>query len=407
VICPESSELQELVRELHQQATPWLPAGSGSRLAWGPPVQCGPGQEEPLVLSTSRLNRIVTYSPDDFTVTVQAGTPLLVLQQELAHHRQWLALDWPWGSSADGSASGSVGGLVARGLAGGLRQRHLGVRDQLIGIALVRADGTAARAGGQVVKNVAGYDLMRLLTGSWGSLALITAVTLRTQPQPPQRRGLWLQGPTSELAAMARWLLHSSLSPERIDWQQSCGTLEPEQGLLISLASINAQTLEEQIMCIRERAPQLAALELDLSGLRQHLGAGRGRATPDGDRPKPLPPGWLLRLGVRPAQLDTLLQERALAPIAWSFAAGSGLGMAWAEAHQLAGHQVEQLRRRCGELGGYLTVLRQPADSTIPVWLDAPSRPVIEAIKRQFDPKQQLARGRLPGVQPQPQPQPS
>jgi glycolate oxidase FAD binding subunit len=404
VICPESSELQELVRELHQQATPWLPAGSGSRLAWGPPVQCGPGQEEPLVLSTSRLNRIVTYSPDDFTVTVQAGTPLLVLQQELAHHRQWLALDWPWGSSADGSASGSVGGLVARGLAGGLRQRHLGVRDQLIGIALVRADGTAARAGGQVVKNVAGYDLMRLLTGSWGSLALITAVTLRTQPQPPQRRGLWLQGPASELAAMARWLLHSSLSPERIDWQQSCGTLEPEQGLLISLASINAQTLEEQITCIRERAPQLAALELNLSGLRQHLGAGRGRATPDGDHATPLPPGWLLRLGVRPAQLDALLQERALAPIAWSFAAGSGLGMAWAEAHQLAGHQVEQLRRRCGELGGYLTVLRQPADSTIPVWLDAPSRPVIEAIKRQFDPKQQLARGRLPGVQPQPQP---
>jgi glycolate oxidase FAD binding subunit len=250
---------------------------------------------------------------------------------------------------------------------------------------------------------VAGYDLMRLLTGSWGSLALITAVTLRTQPQPPQRRGLWLQGPANELAAMARWLLHSSLSPERIDWQQSCGALEPEQGLLISLASINAQTLEEQITCIRERAPQLAALELDLSGLRQHLGAGRGRATPDGDHATPLPPGWLLRLGVRPAQLDTLLQERALAPIAWSFAAGSGLGMAWAETHQLAGHQVEQLRRRCGELGGYLTVLRQPADSTIPVWLDAPSRPVIEAIKRQFDPKQQLARGRLPGVQPQPQ----
>jgi glycolate oxidase FAD binding subunit len=79
---------------------------------------------------------------------------------------------------------------VARGLAGGLRQRYLGVRDQLIGIELLRADGTRARAGGKVVKNVAGYDLMRLLTGSWGSLALITAVTLRTQPQPPERRCL-------------------------------------------------------------------------------------------------------------------------------------------------------------------------------------------------------------------------
>jgi glycolate oxidase FAD binding subunit len=398
VICPESSELQELVRELHQQATPWLPAGSGSRLDWGPPVLAGAGQGDPLVLSTARLNRIVSFSPDDFTVTVQAGTPLLVLQQELAHHRQWLALDWPWGSGPDGSASGSVGGLVARGLAGGARLRYLGVRDQLIGIGLVRADGTAARAGGQVVKNVAGYDLMRLLTGSWGSLALISELSLRTLPIPPQRRGLWLSGPADQLAAMARWLLDSSLSPERIDWQQSLCPGGTSSGLLLSLASISAQTLEEQITCIRERAPGLVVDELDATGLNQHLGAGLGWASSAG--PEPGPPSWLLRLGVRPTLLETLLQERALAPIPWCFAAGSGLGMAWATADQLASHQVEQLRRRCSELGGHLTVLRQPACSAIPAWLDAPSRPAIEAIKRQFDPKQQLARGRLPGVEP-------
>jgi glycolate oxidase FAD binding subunit len=395
---PEPSELQELVRQLHRQATPWLPAGSASRLGWGPAVQCGPGQAEPLVLSTARLTGIVTYSPDDFTVTVQAGTPLMVLQQELAHHRQWLALDWPWGSGPDGHASGSVGGLVARGLAGGARQRYLGVRDQLIGIGLVRADGTAARAGGQVVKNVAGYDLMRLLTGSWGSLALISELTLRTLPLPPQRRGLWLQGQADQLAAMARWLLHSSLSPERIDWQQSPSPSVPSSGLLLSLASISAQTLDEQITCIRERAPALAVEELDPDALQRHLGAGLG--SPGSPGSGPARPDWLLRLGVRPAELDTLLQERALAPIAWSFAAGSGLGMAWAEAQQLAAHRVEGLRRRCTELGGHLTVLCQPGGSTIPAWLDAPSRPVIEAIKRQFDPKQQLARGRLPGVQP-------
>ena len=398
MICPESSELQELVRELHQQATPWLPAGSGSRLDWGPPVLAGAGQGDPLVLSTARLNRIVSFSPDDFTVTVQAGTPLLVLQQELAHHRQWLAVDWPWGSGPDGSASGSVGGLVARGLAGGARLRYLGVRDQLIGIGLVRADGTAARAGGQVVKNVAGYDLMRLLTGSWGSLALISELSLRTLPIPPQRRGLWLSGPADQLAAMARWLLDSSLSPERIDWQQSLCPSGTCSGLLLSLASISAQTLEEQITCIRERAPGLVVDELDATGLNQHLGAGLGQASSAG--PEPGPPSWLLRLGVRPTLLETLLQERALAPIPWCFAAGSGLGMAWAAADQLASHQVEQLRRRCSELGGHLTVLRQPACSAIPAWLDAPSRPAIEAIKRQFDPKQQLARGRLPGVEP-------
>ena len=400
MICPEPSELQELVRDLHRQASPWLPAGNGSRLAWGPAVQAGPGQSEPLVLSTARLNRILSFSPDDFTVTVQAGTPLVELQQALAHHRQWLALDWPWGSGPDGSASGSVGGLVARGLAGGARQRYLGVRDQLIGISLVRADGIAARAGGQVVKNVAGYDLMRLLAGSWGSLALISELTLRTLPIPPHRRGLWLSGPADQLAIMARWLLDSSLSPERIDWQQCLSPTSGSCGLLLSLASISPQTLEEQIACIRERALGLVVGELDTTDLNQHLGAGLGNPSPAG--PEQARPGWLLRLGVRPAQLETLLQERTLAPIAWSIAAGSGLGMAWADADQLAGHQVEQLRRRCRELGGHLTVLRQPAGSTIPAWLDAPSRPVIEAIKRQFDPLQQLSRGRLPGVEPQP-----
>ena len=115
-------------------------------------------------------------------------------------------------------------------------------------------------------------------------------------------------------------------------------------------------------------------------------------------------PYWLLRLGVRPDQLPALLQERALAKASWCCATGSGLGLAWASGEQLAGHQVEALRRRCTELGGYLTVLRQPAGSAIPAWLDAPSRPLIEALKRQFDPKQQLARGRLPGVQPLTQP---
>ena len=406
MICPEPSELQELVRDLHRQATPWLPAGSGSRLAWGPAVQAGPGQSEPLVLSTARLNRILSFSPEDFTVTVQAGTPLVVLQQELAHHRQWLALDWPWGSGPDGRASGSVGGLVARGLAGGARQRYLGVRDQLIGIGLMRADGTAARAGGQVVKNVAGYDLMRLLAGSWGSLALISELTLRTLPIPPERRGLWLQGPTDELAAMARWLLDSSLSPERIDWQHpapSAGArldnpAGPSSGLLISLASISAQTLDEQIACIRERAPALAMECLDAAGLSRRLGAGLGDGSAGA---QPAAPAWLLRLGVRAAELPGLLQAPELAATNWCFAAGSGLGMAWAEPSQLASHQVDQLRRRCGDLGGYLSVLRQPPGSRIPAWLDAPSKPLIEAIKRQFDPKQQLARGCLPGVQPQ------
>jgi glycolate oxidase FAD binding subunit len=386
---PEPSELQELVRTLHQQATTWLPAGLGSRLDWGPPVSPGSA-----VVSCQKLNQILEHSPGDFTVRVQAGTPLVELQEALAHHRQWLAVDAPWGQSSQGS----VGGLVARGLAGGFRQRYMGVRDQVIGISLLRADGTAAKAGGQVVKNVAGYDLMRLLAGSWGSLALITEINLRTLPIPPERRGLWISGELEGLSALSQWLLTSSLSPERVDWQrQGAGPW----GLLISLASISSPTLAEQIHCLQTKTAEFGleaqALERDALEAFETEGRGPRQSTPN--------PAWLLRLGVKPSGITELLRALSqpnLDALGVVLSAGSGLGYAWASAADLPSYKAEDLRRFCHQLGGYLTVLKQPAETALPAWLDAPARPMALAIKRQFDPKQQLARGRLPGVQPTP-----
>ena len=111
---------------------------------------------------------------------------------------------------------------------------------------------------------------------------------------------------------------------------------------------------------------------------------------------------WLLRLAVPPAQACNLLAADPLQGVSVCLAAGSGIGDGWASGASLARHRVEALRRHCQALGGYLSVLRQPTphpDSTpVAAWLDAPSKPLIEAVKRQFDPKQQLARGRLPGV---------
>jgi len=395
------ADLQQQVRQLHADATPWLPAGLGSRLDWGPAVAA-----DSAVLSGRALAGIRDHSADDFTVTVAAGTPLVVLQEALAHHRQWLSVDLPWGDDQGQTraASGSIGGLIARGLSGGYRQRHMGLRDQLLGIQLLRCDGVLARAGGRVVKNVAGYDLMRLLTGSWGSLALITEVTLRTQPLPPQRRCLVIQGTTATLQPLGRWLLGSSLSPERIDlWSaplaQAAG-LDPQPLLLLGLASIDATTLDEQIACVAAKAqelaptpaspPQVHTPEPDAAAAL--LAHGRGTVQAD----------WLLRLAVPPSQLWSLLDAPDLQGLPLTMASGSGIGDGWAEATALPRYRVEALRHRCQQLGGYLTVLRQPPPppgaQALPAWLDAPSRPLIEAIKRQFDPKQQLARGRLPGV---------
>ena len=399
MICPEPSELRELVQDLHQQAIPWVPSGGGSRLEWGPPLRPAPGEAEPRVVSSQRLNRVLEHSRGDFTVSVQAGLPLAELQAELAETGQWLAIDWPWGSGPAGEQSGSVGGLVARGLAGGLRQRHLGVRDQLIGITVLRADGTQARAGGQVVKNVAGYDLMRLFSGSWGSLGLITELTLRTLPLPRERGGLLLRGPLEQLEPLRRRCLGAGLPPQRLDWWSPQLSDGDQPALLLALASISAAALAEQLQQLSAAAEQggLEAQRLDAAQLQQLEARGWGA---EASRLGPAEPDWLLQLGVLPAQATALLAEPTAAALHCSLAAGSGQGLAWADAGHVAAHQVEQLRRRCRALGGDLSVLRQPQGSApLPAWLDSPARPQIEALKRQFDPLQQLARGRLPGVQ--------
>jgi len=387
---PEPSELQELVQDLHRRGTPWLPAGLGTRLDWGAAVQ------EPCeVLSCSRMGGVREFNPGDFTITVAAGTPLVEVQEALGHQGQWLSVDAPWGD-AHGAAAGSIGGLVARGLAGGYRQRYLGLRDQLIGLQLMRADGVTARAGGKVVKNVAGYDLMRLFCGSWGSLGLITELTLRTLPQPPLRRSVCFQGAGRELAQLSRWLLGSSLSPERIDgWNAplaAAAGLASEPLLLIGLASVDASTLDEQVACLRERS-LLPARVLDAETTAGWLALARG-----GTLAAATPPSWLLRLGVSPDRVWELMEAPELDGLQGDMAVGSGLGLAWAWEPALLPGQVSELRHLCQRLGGHLTVLRQPPASALPAWLDAPARPLLEAIKRRFDPSLQLAPGRLPGV---------
>ena len=432
MIRPEPGELQELVRELHRQGTPWLPAGLGTRLDWGAPVApC-------TVVSCGALSGIREHSPGDFTVTVGAGTPLEELQEALAPHRQWLAVDPPFEARpaavpeagpglAAALGQGSIGGLVARGLAGGYRERYLGVRDQLIGLRLLRADGVEAMAGGKVVKNVAGYDLMRLLCGSWGSLGLITEVTLRTLPLPPQRRGLLLSGPVGALMAWSSALLRSGITPERLDlWSPALAAAAGQEVaplLLVGLASVSAANLEAQVAALSEGsdgagwraeggAGSLAIRSCSANELATLLTFGRqartGQPAPAEARvttgsPDPEPAAWLLRLGVSPDRGADLLAHPLLADRPVNLAAGSGLALAWADAG-LPPEQVQELRHHCRELGGHLTVLRRPAHAdpaaaaALPAWEDAPSRPMIEAIKTRFDPKRQLAPGRLPGV---------
>ena len=372
----DRSALIELVSQFHQDATPWIPSGLGQHLEWGPDLD-----PSHAVLSCRHLDRVIDHAVDDLTLTVEAGMPLDSLQALLADQGQWLPVDLP----RDGNA-GSIGGVVARGLAGGLRQRHLGVRDQIIGIGLLRADGVEARAGGRVVKNVAGYDLMRLLCGSWGSLALITDVTLRVQPVRPHQAALVLDGAMSDLESGRAELLRSTLTPERCDWQ---GSVDQGLQLKVTVTSVSEAAVEEQLQRLKQlgQSHGLTSEQQPCSDQRDN------RLTCSA-------PTWLVRVVLPPAKVSQLLQGpeiSALTDWTWDIAAGAGCGDGWSSGPSEA-FKVDALRRRVIEHGGALTVLVQPQSATIPAWLDTPARPVIEAVKRQFDPRQQLCRGRLPGV---------
>jgi glycolate oxidase FAD binding subunit len=150
------------------------PRGGGSRLSWGtPPSRCD------LVIDMSRMAAVTEHAAGDLVARVQAGARMGDVAAVLAQAGQELALDVP--------GDASVGGVVASGLAGPRRLRYGTPRDLLIGITIVRADGTVAKSGGKVVKNVAGYDLGKLFAGSAGTLGLITDVTFRLHPLPAAR----------------------------------------------------------------------------------------------------------------------------------------------------------------------------------------------------------------------------
>ena len=174
VVLPASvQEIQDVLRFAAKENLSVMPAGAGTKLGIG-----NLPQKVDVVLATTRLNSVVEYEPADLTVTVEAGIRLAALQAVLAQHRQYLALDPP---SADRC---TLGGIVATNASGSLRLRYGAARNQVLGLRVVHANGTVVKSGGKVVKNVAGYDLNKLYIGAFGTLGIITEVTLKLSPIP-------------------------------------------------------------------------------------------------------------------------------------------------------------------------------------------------------------------------------
>jgi glycolate oxidase FAD binding subunit len=201
-------EAAAVMRAAADEGLTVLPRGAGTRLAWGcPPARCD------LVIDTRELNRVLEHAAGDLVARVQAGVSLDQLAATLARAGQRLALDPPW--------PGTIGGLLATGVAGPLRLRYGTPRDLAIGITVVRADGTVASSGGKVVKNVAGYDLGKLFAGSYGTLGLIVEAAFRLHPLPAATAFVTLDAADADAAqAAVAAAAQSPLAPSaaEIDW---------------------------------------------------------------------------------------------------------------------------------------------------------------------------------------------
>ena len=365
-----------------------LPAGSGSKLDWGGLVKLDPanppGAGRIAAASTARLNRLVEHAVGDLTVTAEAGMKFADLQLLLAAAGQFLPIDPAYPQQA------TLGGIVATADAGSLRHRYRGVRDLLLGMTFVRSDGKIAVAGGRVVKNVAGYDLMKLFTGAYGTLGVISQVTFRVYPLPESSGTVVLTGEVNALSQTAQILLSSALTPSAID------LLSPQlvaklglgkgTGLIVRFQSI-APSVKQQSARLLEVGEKLglqgtSCCENDDRQLWQRL--------PETMWDSGTKSAIICKIGIRPSEAVTAINELPVQDAL--IHAGSGLGVLRFET--ATADTLLQVRRGCEAYGGFLTVLAAPADikQQLDVWgYNGSAIDLMRRIKQQFDPENLLS----------------
>ena len=372
-------ELAALIACARQNRWRVLPCGSGSKLDWG-----GLVEGVNIAVSTARLNRLVEHAVGDLTVTAAAGMKFADLQAVLGAVGQFLPIDPAYPQQA------TLGGIIATADTGSLRHRYRGVRDLLLGMTFVRSDGKIAVAGGRVVKNVAGYDLMKLFTGSYGTLGIISQVTFRVYPLPESSGTVILTGEAGALAQAAQILLSSALTPTAVD------LLSPDlvtklglgkgTGLIIRFQSI-ADSVQQQSARLLEVGEKLGLQGTKCSENDEHQLWQRLPETMWNCNTKS---AIFCKIGIRPSEAVKAINELPIQDAL--IHAGSGLGVLRFET--ATAETLLQVRQKCEAKGGFLTVLVAPTDikQELDVWgYTGSAIDLMRRIKQQFDPENILS----------------
>jgi glycolate dehydrogenase FAD-binding subunit len=377
-----TEEAAAVLRVAAEHGLAVMPRGAGSRLSWGvPAARCD------LVIDMSRMDQVVEHASGDLVARVQAGARMGDVAAVLARAGQEIALDVP--------ADATIGGVIGSALAGPRRLRYGTPRDLLIGITIVRADGTVAKSGGKVVKNVAGYDLGKLFAGSAGTLGLITEAIFRLHPLPAARAYV-----TAEYVAV-------SVACDAV----AAAANSPLIASAVELARAEPGGPIRLCVLIEGSAEGVAARSARVCDL---LGTGAAAAEPPGWWPSSPAAGagetlvqvsfWVSALARVLDALDAAAAAVGIAPVT---AGSAGAGVLHvrigpeAEAGAAAGF-VAALRASLAADRGGVSVLTAPAavrESLAErggMYQALPALALMRSVKNQFDPGHRLAPGRFP-----------
>jgi glycolate oxidase FAD binding subunit len=391
-----AKEAEDAVRWALGEDKPMEVVGHGSKRAVGRPSQTD------LTLDISGLSGITLYEPAELVLSARAGTPLSLIDTLLEENNQQLGFEpADYGPLFGGEAGkASIGGVLAANLSGPRRIKMGAARDHFLGLSAVTGRGETIKSGGRVVKNVTGYDLCKLFAGSWGTLGVMTDVTIKVLPKPEDETTILIHGLDDARACAA--MAAAMASP--FDVSGAAHLPDHVASWFEGLRSTEATTalrLEGHAPSVAHRKETLAALMKPFGAVAM-LDAAPSRAlwrsirdvkpfTTAAARERPL---W--RISVPPARGHELL--RAITPAAQMFYDWAG-GLVWVAMPQRDEPNAAAIRSAVAEIGGHATLLRAPASlrAALDVFSPEPAgqRALSKRVKESFDPKGVLNPGRM------------
>jgi glycolate oxidase FAD binding subunit len=397
-IAPASeAEVAEAVRAAYEASRAVYPLGGGTAQDYGNAPTL-PGQK----LELAGLYRVVDYTPRDMTIIVEAGMRMRDLAETLAAEGQQLPIDVPRAGEA------TIGGVVATNWSGPRRLGHGTIRDYVIGIHAVDGRGTLFKGGGRVVKNVAGYDFCKLLTGSLGTLGVITQLSLKVKPRPERTATVLCECPDLAVAeSVLNALANLEATPAAIDllvgksWGNESRTFSSVaiklEGSESEIAWLTAHIQSAVSAAGGSAARALTLAEADELWNRQIEFSDRGAGQSDDGSP------MVMKISVPPSAVTDMIGKQLAADENCTIQAHAGNGIILARFSQfrhddLTKLLVGKLRPAAMHLDGNLIVVRSKLEGLTShvVWgCRTDTTVLLEQIKRQFDPRNILNPGRF------------